>query len=85
METFGLSFNHLPIVNKKKVPKVEYEYQALGVECEEYFGKDERIWMQFSRKGVTENLIRYALKECKTRNKPFVPYFLKIINNKIKK
>jgi len=40
--------------------------------------------MQFSRKGVTESLIRYALKECKTRNKPFVPYFIKIINNKIK-
>lgn len=78
-------FQHLPLVNKKKVPKINHEFQALGIECEEYFGKSPRIWQQFYRVGVTENLIRYALKECKTRNKPFVGYFIKIISNQIKK
>lgn len=71
-----------PIVN---TPKIEYEFQAVCLECEDFFGKNPLIWMQPHRKGVTENMMRYALKECITRDKKIVGYFVKILSNKIKK
>ena len=83
MEKFGLSFDHLPIVSKVKAPVIEYEFQEICLECEAYFGKSNRIWSIPHRVGVTNPLMRHALKECKTRNKPFLNYFIKIITNHV--
>ena len=81
---FGINFNHLLLVSQDKTPVIEYEYQAICLDCEEYLGKSKRIWAIAHKSGVTNHLMRYALKECITRKKPFVNYFLTIINNKIK-
>lgn len=76
-------FAHIPSLSGIKAPQIDHEFQAVCLECEEFFGKSDIIWTLPYKKGVTENLIRYALKECKTRDKP-LPYFLKIIHNKKK-
>lgn len=80
--SYGLQIE-LPLI-QEDAPKIEWEFQAVCLECEEFFGKNAVIWTLPWKKGVTENLLRYALKECKTRQKPFVRYFLKIVNNKLK-
>ena len=83
METYGLGgIIKERFSNVKELPKVEHEYQAICLELEEYFGKKKLIWSLPHRKGFTNPLMRYALKECKTRNKPFLNYFITIINNK---
>ncbi len=85
METFNIG----ELLTKKfasieTLPKVEHEFQEICLELEEYFGKKKIIWSLPYRKGYTNHLMRYALKECKTRDKPFINYFIVIINNKIK-
>ena len=86
METFSIE----EILKKKfqsqeKTPKVEYEYQDLCLQLEEYFGKKKLIWALPHRVGYTNQLMRYSLKECQTRNIKNLNYFIAIINNKIKK
>ena len=76
-------FAHLPLISKEKVPEIKWEYQSICLDCEKFFGKDKKIWIQPHRVGVTENLMRYSLKECITRKKPFINYFISIINNQI--
>jgi len=79
------------MVSRKKTPKIDYEYQALGLEMQEFFprfvkntkGEDvdqwKRIWTLFWKVGYTERKIRYAFKECVTRGKPSVSYLEAII------
>lgn len=76
-------FQHLPIVSGKKVPKVEYEYQSIILECEEYFGKHKVLWTLPYKVKCTESIIRDSLKICK-QNKKDLKYFLGIIRNKTK-
>lgn len=86
METFGIShslFEHLPIISKKEAPKVEWEFQQVCIECEEYFGKNPLIWTLPYKKNCTENIIRDSLKICKNAGKDF-KYMLGIIRNKTK-
>ena len=79
-------FQHLPIVNKEvKTKNISFEFQEICLQLEEYFGKEKIIWILPHQVGVTNNLLRYALKECKQRDKPFIKYFLKIITNQLKK
>lgn len=83
MEVFGLeSLLKKRFENVKDLPKVDYEYQAICLELEEYFGKKKLIWSLPYRKGFTNHMMRYALKECQSRGKPFLGYFIKIITNK---
>jgi len=65
-------------------PKVEYEYQDICLQMEEYFGKKKLIWALPHRVGYTNQLMRYALKECTTRKVNNLNYFIAIIKNKIK-
>ena len=60
--------------------KIDYSYQELGIEIEDYF-KTKRGWALFHKVGHTEALMRYALKECKTRGISNINYFITIINN----
>lgn len=78
-------FQHLPLISGKKVPKVEYEFQDICLQYQEYFGNNTTIWTLPYKKGCTESLMRYALKESKQRDKPFLNYAIKIINNQLKK
>lgn len=64
--------------------KIEYSYQSLGLELEEYFGKSSRIWAMFTKVGYTEHLMRFSLKECMTRGVKNLNYFEAIIRNKLK-
>lgn len=86
MEVFSLeSILKARFANVNNLPKVEHEFQDICLQCEEYFGKKKVIWTLPYRKGFTNNMMRDALKECKTRNKPFLGYFIKIILNKNEK
>lgn len=67
-------------INKRKI---DHSFQELGIELEEYFGKSSRIWAMFYKKGYTEHLMRYAMKECKQREIKNLNYFEKIIKNKL--
>lgn len=78
MEKYGLDFKHL---EQKK--RIDYEFQSICLECEEYFGKNNVIWTLPYKSKCTENIIRDSLKICKLKNKDF-KYFLGIIRNKIK-
>lgn len=82
METFNIQ-DILKKKLEKPKKKIDFEFQDVCLQCEEFFGKNKLIWTQPYRKGVDENLLRYALKECMTRKKPFIGYFLKIVNNKL--
>jgi hypothetical protein len=83
MEVFSLeSILKAKFANVQDQPKVEHEFQDICLQLEEYFGKKKVIWSLPYRKGFTNNTMRDALKECKTRNKPFLAYFIKIILNK---
>ena len=62
--------------------KIEYSFQELGIELESYF-KNKRIWSMFHKVGYSENVMRYALKECQRRQIANVNYFEKIIKNKL--
>lgn len=82
-------FNIADILQKRAVKplkKVDYEYQALGLEMQEWFPKKDWkvVWAIFHRKGFTERLIRDAFLECKKRNVKGIGYLITIINNKIK-
>lgn len=83
MKDLSLSFGHLPIVSKKESPKIDHEFQELGVEMMDFFKKEEhkRMWTLFYKKDYTIQKIRYAFKECKTRNKCSVGYMEAIIKN----
>lgn len=65
--------------------RIEYSYQELGIEIENYFGKSSRIWAMFHKKGYTEHLMRFALKECTNRSIKNLNYFEAIIRNKLSK
>jgi len=62
--------------------KIEYSYQDLGIQLEEYFN-NKRVWTMFHKVGYTEHLMRYAWKECARRNIKAINYFETIIRNKI--
>lgn len=84
METFNIG----ELLTKKfasieTLPKVEHEFQEICLELEEYFGKKKIIWSLPYRKGYTNHLMRYALKETRIRGIKNLGYFIKIINNKI--
>ncbi len=83
MPDLTISFDHLPIVSQKKAPKIEHEFQELGLEMQGFFEKKEwpRIWTLFYKKGYTERKIRYALKECQKRGKCSVSYLEAIVRN----
>lgn len=83
METFNIKEIILKRLEEKPKHKIEYSYQELGIELEEYF-KSKRVWGMFHKVGYTEPLMRYAFKECKTRNINNVNYFEAIIKNKLK-
>lgn len=86
METFNIE--NL-IKQRFEVPvhskKIEYEYQALGLEMQEFFPiKDRpRLWMTFFTANFTERLIRDAFKECQIRNIKNINYLITIINNQL--
>lgn len=50
---------------EEKRPKVDYEFQALGILLEPIYGKV--IWSLFHRKGVTEEKVRRAHEIAKRR------------------
>lgn len=83
MKDLTISFNHLPVLSQEKKPKIDYEFQALGLEMQEFFLEKEwpRIWMLFCNKGVTEQKVRHAFKECVRRDKKSVSYLVAIIKN----
>lgn len=85
METFSIeAILKKKFEKKEKTPVVEYEYQDICLQMEEFFGKKKLIWALPHRIGYTNHLMRYALKECITRKKNNLNYFIAIIENKIK-
>lgn len=84
-ETFSLEdILKTKIEKLPDLPKVDYEYQAICLEMEEQFGRSKLLWTLPHRVGYTNQLMRYALKECKTRKVDNLHYFIAIIKNKIK-
>lgn len=62
---------------KKQGPKVDYEFQALGLELEPIYGK--LVWTLFHKKNVTEDVVRRAHEIAKKRNIQKYAYLLGII------
>lgn len=72
------------LLTTKAVRKIDYSYQELGCELEEYFGKSTRIWAMFHKVGYTEHIIRFAFKETKKKEIKNLNYMIAIIKNNIK-
>lgn len=66
-------------VERNKDKRVEYSFQALGIEMEKFFG-NKKVWPLFYK--FKEEDMRLAFEECKKYNKPYVPYLIKVIKNK---
>ncbi len=66
-------------VERNKDKRINYSYQALGVEMEKFFG-NKKCWPLFYR--YKEEDLRLAFQECKKYNKPYIPYLIKVIKNK---
>ena len=66
-----------PELKVSKVGKIDYEFQALGVELQPIYGKV--IWTLFHKKGMTEAKIRDAAKIAKSRGKENFPYLIGIL------
>ena len=67
----------LPELKVSKGGKIDYEFQALGVELQPIYGKV--IWTLFHKKGMTEAKIRDAAHIAKNRGKETFPYLVGII------
>lgn len=81
-------FNIADILQKREVKplkKIDYEFQQLGLELQEWFPKKDwpRIWTMFYKKGFNERLIRDAFLECKKRKVKGIGYLIAIVNNKL--
>lgn len=81
-------FNIADILQKREVKplkKIDYEFQQLGLEMQEWFPKKDwkTIWIIFHRKGFTESLIRDAFLECKKRKVKGIGYLIAIVKNKL--
>lgn len=75
-------------VEKSPPRKIEYEFQLLGVEMMEHFGKEHRkkIWPIFYSKRFSVPIIRDAWFEY-LKNKKGIKsfeYFMGVLNKKIK-
>lgn len=68
---------------KEGSPRVDYEFQTLGLELQGLFGKEEKgIWPLFHEKGMSEDRVRRAIKEFKKRRFGYFRWILKeIIKN----
>lgn len=84
METFNIA-DILKNRQSKPLKKIDYEFQQLGLEMQEWFPKKDwkRMWTIFYRKGFTESLIRDAFLECKKRKVKGIGYLIAIVNNKL--
>ncbi len=60
-----------------KNPKVQYEFQELGIEMESWF--NQNIWFVFYKKEAELNKIKKAFEICKKRNIKNIAYLLKIL------
>lgn len=60
-----------------KTQRIDFEFQALGVELEPFYGK--AIWPLFYKKGFTEVKIREAHEIAKKRGITKLPYLIGII------
>ena len=81
-------FNIASILQNREVKqfkKIDYEYQSIALEMQEWFPKKDWkvIWTIFYRKGFTESLIRDAFIECKKRKVKGIGYLIAIVNNKL--
>ena len=84
METFNIT--NL-IQSRLELPKkkIDWEYQALCLDIEEFFGKEHSsvIWSLPWKVKHTEKILRDSLKICHSNKKDF-KYFMGIIRNKTK-
>lgn len=62
----------------KITPKVKYEFQALGIELEPFYGK--KVWALFYRSNLTEEKIRKAHDIALKRGIIKYPYLIGILN-----
>ena len=67
----------IPELKVSKGGKIDYEFQALGVELQPIYGKV--VWTLFYKKGMTEAKIRDAAKIAKSRGKESFGYLVGIL------
>ena len=63
---------------KKTKKRIDFSYQALGIELQKYFKTN--TWWMFHK--YPENKIRDAFKVCKERGVNSIGYLIGIIKNK---
>jgi len=68
---------------KKNPRKIDFSYQALGLEMRNYFSgeREKWIWSLFYKKW-SEEQIRDAFEICKKKNRKDLKYLIGILNNK---
>ena len=65
---------------KEAKKKIEFEFQSLGLEMKEYFGK-QKFWYLFHDARFNVKMIREAFEICKKRGVCKVNYLLGVLNN----
>jgi hypothetical protein len=65
---------------KNQNPKVQYEYQEIGLEMQKWFGKN--IWWIFSRPEANLQKVRDALKICQQKGIKNIGYLIGILKTK---
>ncbi len=58
-------------------PKVDYEFQSLGIELQPFYGR--KIWSLFHKAGMTENKIREAHDIAVKRKKVSYGYLIGVL------
>lgn len=60
-------------------PKVDFEFQAIGLELQPYYGK--KIWSLFYKPGMTEDKVRRAHEIAKKRGVMKYGYLIGVLKN----
>lgn len=74
-------FSHLPFLSKEKTPKIEFEFQDLGLSMQSYFPVNERsfLWSLFYKFPLAK--LREAFKVCQAKDIKSTRYLVGVVKN----